>query len=38
MIDLRQGECIEVMKTLPDNSVDMVLTDPPYHLDSDKLS
>ena len=24
------GDCIEGMKTLPDNSVDMVLTDPPY--------
>jgi len=24
------GDCIEVMKTLPDNSVDAVITDPPY--------
>ena len=24
------GDCIEGMKILPDNSVDMVLTDPPY--------
>ena len=24
------GDCIEVMKILPDSSVDMVLTDPPY--------
>lgn len=24
------GDCIEEMKILPDNSVDMVLTDPPY--------
>ena len=24
------GDCIEGMKNLPDNSVDMVLTDPPY--------
>lgn len=30
MIDLRQGDCLEVMKSLPDNSVDLVLTDPPY--------
>jgi site-specific DNA-methyltransferase (adenine-specific) len=29
-INLHQGECIEFMKTLPNNSVDMVLTDPPY--------
>ncbi|RLI72245.1 MAG: site-specific DNA-methyltransferase [Candidatus Gerdarchaeota archaeon] len=24
------GDCLEVMKKLPDNSVDLVLTDPPY--------
>lgn len=30
MIDLRQGDCLEVMRSLPDNSIDMVLTDPPY--------
>lgn len=28
------GDCIEVMKTLPDNSVDSVVTDPPYNLTS----
>jgi site-specific DNA-methyltransferase (adenine-specific) len=26
------GECIERMKSLPDNSIDMVCTDPPYFL------
>jgi len=25
-----QGDCLEVMKDIPDNSVDLVLTDPPY--------
>lgn len=30
MIDLRLGDCLEVMKAIPDNSIDMVLTDPPY--------
>jgi len=25
-----QGDCLEVLKTLPENSVDMVLADPPY--------
>ena len=25
-----QGDCLEVMKYLPDHSVDMILTDPPY--------
>lgn len=29
-IDLRFGDCIEKMKDIPDGSVDMVLTDPPY--------
>lgn len=27
---LYQGDCLEVMKSIPDGSVDMVLTDPPY--------
>ena len=27
-----QGNCIELMKTLPDNSVDLVFADPPYNL------
>ena len=26
------GDCLEVMKDFPDNSVDLVLTDPPYGL------
>jgi len=30
MIDLRHGDCLELMRDLPDGSVDMVLTDPPY--------
>ena len=30
MIDLRQGDCLEVMKSIPDGSVDLILTDPPY--------
>ena len=25
------GDCIKVMKTIPDNSVDLWLTDPPYN-------
>jgi len=29
-VDLRLGDCLEVMKTLPDGSVDLILTDPPY--------
>jgi len=30
MIKLIQGDCLEVMKEIPDKSVDLVLTDPPY--------
>ena len=30
MIKLLQGDCLDIMKTLPDNSIDAVLTDPPY--------
>lgn len=29
---LRLGDCREVLKTLPDNSIDSVVTDPPYAL------
>lgn len=28
-----QGDCLEVMKTLQDNSVDAIVTDPPYGLE-----
>lgn len=30
MMDLRLGDCLEIMKTIPDNSIDLVLTSPPY--------
>lgn len=29
---IHKGECIEVLKTLPDKSIDMVFADPPYNL------
>lgn len=32
-IKLMQGDCLEMMKDIPDGSVDMVLTDPPYGMD-----
>ena len=32
MINLMHGDCLEVLRTLPDNSVDAVVTDPPYGL------
>ena len=30
MIKLYKGDCLEVMKDIPDKSIDMILTDPPY--------
>lgn len=27
-----QGDCIEMLKTLPDKSVDLIFADPPYNL------
>ena len=32
MIDLRLGDCLEVMQTIPNHSIDLVLTDPPYNI------
>ena len=29
-IELKQGDCLELMKDIPDGSIDLVLTDPPY--------
>ncbi len=31
-IQLYQGDCLEVMKNIPDKIVDLVLTDPPYRM------
>jgi len=25
-----QGDCLEVLKTLPENSIDLIVTSPPY--------
>lgn len=30
MIDLKRGDCLELMKSIPDGSVDMILCDLPY--------
>ena len=35
MIQLYNGDCLELMKNIPDGSVDLVLTDPPYGTMSD---
>lgn len=31
-VTLYQGDCLEVMKQLPDESVDLIITSPPYNL------
>ena len=35
-IDLMQGDCLELMKDIPDGSVDMVLADLPYQVTASK--
>lgn len=35
-VELYLGDCLEIMKTIPDKSIDLVLTDPPYGIGSDK--
>ncbi len=32
-VKLYLGDCLEIMKTIPDKSVDVVITDPPYGID-----
>ena len=36
MIKLYNADCFDVMKTLPDNSVDCIITDPPYGINFTK--
>ena len=31
-IKLYQGDCLEIMKEIPDNSIDCIITDPPYNI------
>ena len=32
MLKLMQGDCLELMQDIPDKSVDLILTDPPYNI------
>ena len=32
---IHQGDCIDLLKDIPDNSVDLIVTDPPYNLNKD---
>lgn len=36
MIDLRHGDCLEILKNIESNSVNLVLIDPPYNISKDK--
>lgn len=31
-VTLHLGDCLEIMKTIPDKSIDLILTDPPYNI------
>ena len=35
-VDLYRGDCLEVMRTLPDKSVNLIVIDPPYNIGKDK--
>lgn len=30
MIEIKHGDCLELMKDIPDGSIDLIVTDPPY--------
>ena len=32
MIDLKKGDCLEVIKEIPNKSVDLIIIDPPYNI------
>ena len=32
LIELRQGDCLELMKEFPSESIDLIITSPPYNL------
>jgi DNA modification methylase len=36
MIDLKKGDCLELLKDIPDKSVDLVIIDPPYELETQR--
>lgn len=36
MIDLRHGDCLEILKNIESNSVNLILIDPPYNISKDK--
>lgn len=37
MIELIQGDCLDKMKDIPDGSIDLILTDPPFDIKNTKI-
>ena len=35
-VELYQGDCLEIMKNIPDRSIDCIITDPPYNINQAK--
>lgn len=35
MIELKKGDCYQLIKEIPDNSIDLIITDPPYDVQCD---
>lgn len=31
---IKQGDCLKLIKEIPDNSIDLIITDPPYQIDN----
>ena len=36
MVDLRNADCLDVLKDIPDKSIDLVVIDPPYELETQR--
>lgn len=37
-LNLIQGDCLELLKEIPDKSIDLILTDPPYGIGINKMN
>jgi len=37
-ISLKKGDCLKILKKIPDNSIDMIFADPPYNLSGKKFT
>ena len=32
MASIKRGDCLELMREIPDKSIDLIVTDPPYDI------